>query len=150
MRHLRASVGTLAACLLCIAMANGQDDEATKKEMKVLEGTWLATSGEQNGMATDKFNGDKLIIGEGKFTVYHEVNAVIKAKLKVDAGKKPKTIDVTISEGNESGKTALGIYELSGDVLKFCFEKPGGTDRPTEFKTKEGTERMMVVLKKQS
>jgi hypothetical protein len=41
----------------------------------------------------------------------------------------------------------LGIYELDGDTVKFCFGGPG-KERPTEFTTKEGSMRTLSVWKR--
>ena len=62
---------------------------------------------------------------------------------KLDPNKKPKHIDLLIEEG----KTAKGIYLLDGDTLKLCFDKDYG-DRPAEFDAKEGTKRILMVLKR--
>jgi uncharacterized protein (TIGR03067 family) len=34
----------------------------------------------------------------------------------VNSMKKPKAIDVAMTEGPEKGKTVLGIYEIDGDT----------------------------------
>jgi hypothetical protein len=44
-------------------------------------------------------------------------------------------VEFILAEGK---KTALGIYELSGDTYKLCYAPPG-KDRPKEFSAKEGT-----------
>src|SRR5205085_1544002 len=67
------------------------------------------------------------------------------ATYKHDAGKKPKTIDLTPKEG---GRMMEGIYELSGDTLKFCFGDPG--KRPTDFKSDAGSENMLMELQRLS
>ena len=72
---------------------------------------------------------------------------VLKAKFTLDPTKKVKTIDYTIAEGANEGKTQLGIYELDGDTLKFCYAQPG-KDRPTEFKTAAESGRTISVWKK--
>ena len=40
-----------------------------------------------------------------------------------------------------------GIYEISGDTLKVCFD-PEGKKRPTEFKTEAGAPTVLVVHKR--
>jgi uncharacterized protein (TIGR03067 family) len=70
-----------------------------------------------------------------------------KAKVTIDPTKKPKAIDYEMTEGPTKGKTHLGIYELDGDTVKFCFAAPG-KDRPADFTSKEGSERTLSVWKK--
>ena len=58
---------------------------------------------------------------------------------------KPKTIDLTFTEGPGKGQTQKGIYELEGDTQKICFAK-GDQERPTEFTSKPGSGQMIQVL----
>jgi uncharacterized protein (TIGR03067 family) len=135
--------------LLCVGQSPGGDDDAAKKELQAIQGTWQVTSGEKDGMATDRFNSDKLTISSDIFTVHHDGKDEFKATIRLHPDKKPKAADVKFTEGNENGKTALGIYTLDGDDLKFCFNKPGGESRPEDFSTKVGSDRMVVVLKRE-
>ena len=47
----------------------------------------------------------------------------------LDATQTPKTMDITLTEGPQSGKTVLAIYEVDSDCLKLCV----GDERPTSF-----------------
>ena len=53
-------------------------------------------------------------------------------------------VDYAMTEGPTKGKTHLGIYELDGDMVKFCFAAPG-EDRPTKFTAKEGSGRTLSI-----
>ena len=66
----------------------------------------------------------------------------------VPCGPTRPPIDCTLSEGANKGKMQLGIYELDGDTVKFCFAAPG-KDRPTDFTTKPGDTRVLSVWKKE-
>jgi hypothetical protein len=44
--------------------------------------------------------------------------------------------------------TRLGIYELNGDTLRIC-RAEAGEERPMEFKSKEGTQTILSVAKRQ-
>ena len=70
------------------------------------------------------------------------------ATFKLDPAAKVKAIDLMLTSGPEKGKTSLGIYAWDGDNLKLCIAKPG-SDRPTEFATKTGSEQLLLVLKKE-
>jgi uncharacterized protein (TIGR03067 family) len=61
----------------------------------------------------------------------------MKAKFTIDPTKKPKTIDYVMLAGLTKGKKQLGIYELDGDRVKFCFAAPG-QERPSAFKGGSG------------
>jgi len=72
----------------------------------------------------------------------------MKAKFTIDPAKNPKQIDYAMTGGPTTGKTQLGIYELEGDTVKFCFAAPG-KDRPPDFTTKEGSSRTLSVWKRE-
>jgi uncharacterized protein (TIGR03067 family) len=123
--------------------------DAVKKEMAQLEGAWSMLSGEANGVAMPKE-----LVATGKRTAKDEETTILiggqvyfRAKFRIDPSKTPKAIDYTMTEGPTKGKIHLGIYELEGDTVKFCFAAPG-TDRPTEFTAKEGSQRTLSVWKR--
>lgn len=134
--------------VVCAGRAPAGGDEAVKKELQKLAGTWELVSGERNGIATDRFDGSKLTVNGDSFSVEQDGKQIFKAAMKVDPGKNPKTVDLKILEGEEKGETVLGVYALEGDSLKLCFGKPGVETRPADFITKEGSENMCVVLKR--
>jgi uncharacterized protein (TIGR03067 family) len=70
----------------------------------------------------------------------------MKATIKLDESKDPKTIDYDVKQGASAGKKQLGIYKFDGDNVTFCFSEPG-KDRPTEFKTVSGDSRILSVWK---
>jgi uncharacterized protein (TIGR03067 family) len=39
-------------------------------------------------------------------------------------------------EGDDKGKTTVGIYQVTGDEVKVSWSRVGETDRPTGFETK--------------
>ena len=106
-----------------------------------LQGTWLITS--INGKAAPEeftltFTGDKYAQAVGG-----TVNE--RGTIKVDATKKPMTIDLMITEGTDAGKTQLGVFEVSGDTLRANFNTPDAKERPASLK--EGA--LIVEGKKQ-
>jgi uncharacterized protein (TIGR03067 family) len=134
--------------VLVLGSVGGAQD-ATKKEMTQLEGEWSMVSGEANGFSMPKETADngKRLAKDGETTITIGGKVYFKAKISIDPTKKPKAIDYTMTEGPTKGKTHLGIYELDGDTVKFCFAAPG-KDRPTEFTAKEGSERVLSVWKR--
>jgi uncharacterized protein (TIGR03067 family) len=59
-----------------------------------------------------------------------------QAAAKLDAGKKPREIDLVVGKG----KPFLGIYKVEGDTLTLCLgdQKKRPTEFPGDFKAKEG------------
>ena len=140
----------LVAGLLLAAEAKKED---AQKDQEALQGTWRPVSSEQGGKdQTDEAKEHALIFEKDTFTVKRGDQVLLKGTFKVDPSKKPRAIDMTITEGrrdDDKGKELHGIYELTKDGLKWCTSMPGGTDRPKEFSTKEGTRELFVTLKKE-
>ncbi len=136
---------------LLIGAENKKGD--AKKDQEALQGTWQPVTSEQAGKdQSEDAKEYRLIFDKDTFTVKKGDEVVVKGTFKVDPTKKPRTIDMTVTEGRreeDKGKEMHGIYELTKDGLKWCTSGPGGTERPKEFATKEGTRDLFVTLKKE-
>jgi uncharacterized protein (TIGR03067 family) len=134
------------AALLLVA---ADDRDEAKKEIERFEGTWTYVSLEIEGNKApqDSYKGAKLVIKGDKFTA-HQGEEVLHGTFKVDTSKKPKTIDVTFSDGPDKGKIMRGIYELDNDTYKVCIAMPG-KDRPAKFETKKDSGHVLEVLKRE-
>ena len=143
---MRATVSVIAA--LALIGPTGAED-AVKKEMAQLEGEWSMVSGEANGVSLpkDTVKSGKRVAKDGETTITFGGEVYFKAKFSIDPAKKPKAIDYKMTEGPTKGKTHLGIYEVDGDTVKFCFAAPG-KDRPTDFTAKEGSQQTLSVWKR--
>lgn len=112
-----------------------------------LQGTWKAVAVERAGERREESEHRLTFEGE-TFVIKRQNDLVARGSFKVDTTKNPKTIDMTIKEGKDSGKTALGIFSLEGDTLTWCTNEPGNDDRPQELATRAGSPWMLVVLKR--
>jgi uncharacterized protein (TIGR03067 family) len=123
-----------------------------KKDQEALQGTWRAVSSEQGGKDQgEEAKEHTLIFDKDTFTVKRGDQVIVKGTFKLDPSKKPRAIDMTVTEGgrdDDKGKEAHGIYELDKGTLKWCTSMPGVEGRPKEFATKEGTGDLLVTLKK--
>lgn len=143
----------LVMVLLCawaarLPAAAEQKDDAAKKELEKFQGTWKFVSMEEDGKQAPKSDAPNTITFTGdKFAVKMGDKVVQAGTQKLDPGKKPKTVDAAITEGEGKGTTMLGIYELEGDTLKACFD-PQGKKRPTEFKTTPGSGYFLAIIKR--
>ena len=75
------------------------------------QGTWVLVSAQRDGKKESDGKGIKLIITGTKYRLTQESSAVIghRGTFLLDPAKKPKTTDVTVTEGPDKGKTFLGI-----------------------------------------
>ncbi|HJZ91193.1 MAG TPA: TIGR03067 domain-containing protein [Gemmataceae bacterium] len=123
--------------------------DAVKTETAQLEGEWTMVSGKRDGqkLPDDFVKSGKRVAKDGVSTVTFGDPLFMKARLTIDPGKKPKTIDYEVIDGQGKGKTVLGIYEIDGNTVKFCFAAPD-KERPTEFASKEGSGHTLSVWKR--
>ena len=146
--------GVTLLCTLVLTASGGTaaraDDKAdVEKELKKLQGTWTFESVEVGGKeapAAD-FKGMTVTFEGGKFTVKNGDEVIQVGTVKLDPSKSPKTVDLTVADGVNKGAVMLGIYEISGDTLKVCFD-PEGKKRPTEFKSAFGSQTFVNVHKR--
>jgi uncharacterized protein (TIGR03067 family) len=132
---------------LLIAAESPKGD--AQKDLDRMQGSWVATSGEAKGNALpdEQVKQTKFVLKGDKYSytigdAYQE-----EGTLKIDPTKKPKTIDVTIVEGDDKGEVQLGIYEMDKDTLKLCFAPPGKDKaRPKDFSTNAGNQQLLLVL----
>lgn len=133
---------------ICLAFGLLLGADAVNAE-ETLQGTWTLISGESNGKALTKeqVKDGKLVIKKDHYSVTLEGGEAITGEQKLDSTAKPKTIDITDSNGDNKGKTCLGIYEVKGDEFRVAFAAPG-KERPTKFSTKADSGQWMHVWKR--
>ena len=125
--------------------ARANDKADVEKELKKFQGTWTFESVEAGGkkLPADQFKGITVTFAGDKYAVKKSDEVVEAATLKLDPSKSPKTLDAKVTDGPNKGALILGIYEISGDTLKVCFD-PEGKKRPTEFKGLSGGQTLVV------
>ena len=131
-------------------MAGDARDEAVKKDRQRYEGTWQVVSLEADGNKSAEEDAKKITVvneADGKWSIEVEGKVVARGTSELDPTKKPKAVDLTVTEGESSGKTALGIYEFKDDTRTVCLAQPG-KDRPTEFAAPAGSGHILAVLKR--
>jgi uncharacterized protein (TIGR03067 family) len=119
------------------------------KDGDTIEGTWLPATAEIGGkmLPDELLKTIKLVVKDDKYTVTVG-KEVDQGTVKLNPKAKPKELDVTGTDGPNKGKTFLAIYERDGDTLRVCYDL-SGKDRPTEFKTKEGTQLFLITYKRE-
>jgi uncharacterized protein (TIGR03067 family) len=119
----------------------GAKPDDTRKDEESLQGVWQLVALEQDGKpattAELKEIKDRRLTVKGDQMSHGIPGVTFKGSFKLDAGKKPKAIDLTDASGSDKARTSLGIYSLEDDTLKMCLDVIG-RDRPTEFKGGKG------------
>jgi uncharacterized protein (TIGR03067 family) len=145
-----------------VVAADAPSGDKTKAEMKKLEGTWKVVSLELAGkpLPPEKARLGLLIIKGDKLTLTERGKDAKGGKtmtFKIDPTKKPKTLDLRITRGEESVDWKC-IYSLKADELKICMplarkkgEKgPANTHvRPDSFET-AGKPLMLITAKREA
>lgn len=137
----------------CSVMA--ADDDASKKMLRDLEGSYKVVAAEKAGEQSppgfldslDKFviKGDKLTI---EFKSKDGKSEVKSATIAVDASKNPGHITMKPNEGPKKDETIQGIVMIDKDNVKLCWGDGPNTSRPTEFRTSKENKNFMFTLKK--
>jgi uncharacterized protein (TIGR03067 family) len=122
---------------------------ADAKDGDSIEGAWLPESAELGGkMFPDEVRKSiKLEVKDGKYTVTIG-KTVDKGTIKLNSKAKLKELDIAGTDGPNKGKKILAIYERDGDTLRICYDL-SGKNRPTEFKSTEGTQLFLVTYKRE-
>src|SRR5690242_12395362 len=130
------------AILLCAALLPAADvpaGDANAADLAKMQGDWMVVSMTIDGTKLGNDEAQSIfrtVTGNG-YRMFRFSKAVGRGTLKLDASKKPKTIDSTPAVP-PNAKPVLGIYQFDGKTLKICNGRPG-QPRPTEFGAKEGS-----------
>ncbi len=131
------------------ALAFADDIARAKAEQKKLQGTWVIVSAETGGEERAGDGSEEQLKIEGDaFSIEHGGHVEERGTILLDPSKHPSEIDLQFREGKHEGKTDLAIYTWDGANLKLCWVREG-EKRPTDFTTKPGDHRVLMVLKRQ-
>ena len=114
----------------------------TTDEQK-LQGTWKVESFQFNGMPVDSMQDALREFSDGKYTLTPASGEVFRGSVTLDPSKKPKQIDLDLSD-----RTLKGIYELDGDTLRISYALEGD-QRPTQLASKPDSGVVLIVHKRQ-
>jgi uncharacterized protein (TIGR03067 family) len=139
----------LTFVFVAIATDDSKED-AVKKDLDKLQGTWKMASLEVGGKSVpaDKLKNSTLTIKGDKYII--NVNEkTYETQMVLDPTQKPKTIDMKFLDGANKDKTALGSYKIDGETFTMCRALNPGQARPQDFGTWPNTNTFVVVWKKQ-
>jgi RNA polymerase sigma factor (sigma-70 family) len=113
-------------------------DAQIKEDLKSLQGAWHLAGYEEGGKVFDPkdINPNDSLTFSGTTFFFKSGMRGLRGDFTIDPSKKPKWID----ERTGGDLLFKGIYELNGDTLRLFLERLEN-ERPTEFKTREGTQQ---------
>jgi uncharacterized protein (TIGR03067 family) len=137
-----ALVLVLAAALPVVAQE--AKDDAMKKALKELEGTWVVESAVDSKEGIGSEFGLEYVFAGDKMTRQNPADGeTLEFAYKIDPSVSPKAFDWIWPKGKFVCKS---IYEIKGDTLRICMSKARPDERPTEFT--DDTGYCLVVLKR--
>ena len=133
-------ISTLAFVLCFVPAIACAGDDPNQSDLAKLHGTWTMVSGERGGAALpdSMIKTGKRVCKDDEVTVEVGGMVIVHATVKLDATTNPKSIEYHVISEDPKGLVQLGIYEITGDTVKFCFANPD-KERPTGFTTKAGS-----------
>ncbi len=135
-----------------LVMSAGEaKDEASKKELAKLQGTWLLESQFFAGKENPPLDSTFMTIEGNRFTMKSETDfkVIESGTFKIDVTQTPAIFDFEITSGSDKGKLMPGIYQLDGDTLKQCVDA-AGKKRPSKFASVAGSTHALAVAKRVS
>ncbi len=143
---------------------DAKKDEKPRPDKERLQGTWKVVSTVDDGEEAKEEDEcwtikDKTIRVQSKSRRGEETTNFLRFRLEETTN--PRLMDVVEGEANDLFDTAEwdkrfedadqrleGIYSLAGDTLTICLSRNKG-DRPTTFESKQGSDYILVVLKRE-
>jgi len=137
----RAIASALITATAAIALADDGKDASIQKDRNQIKGTWRVVVLVVSGNKAMDEDARKLTVvngSDGSWSLRSEGKEINKGTSTFDPTTTPKTLDFTMTEGDEAGNQYFGIYELGENTRKMCFA-PLGKERPTEFSSTAGS-----------
>ena len=116
-----------------------------------MQGRWAVTSQENGGTPWADLTGADVTFRGDDFTIIRGGQVMMRGVFRADPSGTPLSIDMTITQSPndmDNGKTVRGVYELTGDEMRWCSGSPAGSDRPHGLDVKEGRPQTLVVLRR--
>ncbi len=124
---------------LVASMGAAPKDDALRKDLQQLQGTWLVDSMEMDGkfMSDETRKKIKLVINGENFR-FHTGDDSHAGLYKLDPSKDQKELNIVITEGDEKGKVYLVVYKFEDGKMIQCMEL-SNKGRPKTFTGKAGS-----------
>ncbi len=106
-----------------------------------LQGVWEFVTGRRK---------TQLMVRGAGFTARFNNGDVYEGTFELDPTKKPKAMDMTITDGPapHKGLTSRCIYALDVDHLVWCPAQPGAAERPKAFPPTDSQDFLCVVFRR--
>jgi len=129
----------------CLAIATSLVP-ARAGDLPKLEGAWQLVETEANGKKdTGRSKNYRWEFKDNQYRIYQNDVRAETWTVKLDG----RSIDSTLTISPKiHGITLKGIYELSGDTLRICYDRTGKKPRPDDFSAPAGSQRVIYSLRR--
>lgn len=143
-------------CCLGLLLTNSLAPAAdAKKALDELEGEWAIVEFVSDGAKSPDellrdftlvFAKDKVSVGSVSASRTSVVN--LEGTLSLDPSKEPNGVDFIPAAGVFKGEVHSGIYALEGDTLRLCLPTRPLRERPSTFRSADGSNLILCTLKR--
>lgn len=136
--------------LATLALPGGRE-EAAKKDLERLQGTYTIAAMEVDGklVSEERLKGTTLTI-KGDRYILKVKEQTFETVLRLNPTKDPKEVDMVFVDGANKDKVGKGIYKIEGDTFKLCRALQPERDRPAEFATWPDSGIFLVTWKRKA
>ncbi len=140
---------SVIVCVCAATLARGGGAAEGKEDSKKIQGTWKPVTAELGGKPYPEavLKTMTLTLTEGRYVVTVGQGRD-EGTVKLDPAMEPRAMDIVGTKGPNQGKTIPAIYKLTDNTLRICYDLSGEA-RPTEFKSKPGTQLFLVEYRRQ-
>jgi uncharacterized protein (TIGR03067 family) len=134
------------AAVLLVAAPGCPDGGSAGQDLERLQGAWglvrMVVDGKE---VTDREvkTSYRLTFEGGRYAMQIAGRVQTKGEYRIDAAREPKVMDITPSEGEDRGRTQLGIFRLEADTLTLCVHD---RERPRTFFDDGRHAGLLIVL----
>ena len=144
---LSLSLAVAMAAIVSASQAGAAKPAApASKTIAALQGAWMVTN--VNGQDMTGSGQEVLVtITDTKYVQTANGQVAERGSFKLDDTKKPMWLDLSITEGDDAGKTQLAVIQVDGKTMQVKLADAGATARPADFAPAEGFTVFTLVKK---
>lgn len=134
----------------CVAFVQGAGEDRGRKDLEALQGKWTMHALEINGKAVTQIQNALLTVTKDEYKTTVKGKDLPGLKIKLDASKNPKWIDMVQTQADGTEKVLKGIYKIENDQFWMCRGAAPEQERPNQFATWPDTNYFVVTWKRQA
>lgn len=117
-------------------------------EPDAIRGTWIPVEAILEGkkLPEDGLEGMVLTIDHGWYRLQSQ-GSVEEGTVSLDTTAYPLGLELTGTDGPNSGRTVRAIYEIAGDWMRICYSLDGPA-RPERFDAAKGERAFLVTYRR--